>query len=256
MKELILLLLLLPSLLFAQDWQEARMSLGIVAGGVPAAVVNTDSCTSGLLFSWHCENVDVTLGGIAGGVNNGCSVGDTTAALTTAILDTDVFSDGIKSLHWSAVYNDARFAVSTYDIVKYTAGTITFDVYFHTLTNGSGALCVVDTSEYLDGLRVNLVNVLDMPVLRFTHLASGKNATINTSYPISIDTWYTVTVKWQQTGDPNLYIRVVGAGYDQSATENTDQGNPAASWIFFLIGTSGIAADTHVDNIKIYNSYL
>ena len=36
MKKLILLLLLLPSLLYAQDWQEAKMSLGVVGGAIPA----------------------------------------------------------------------------------------------------------------------------------------------------------------------------------------------------------------------------
>ena len=40
MKKLILLLLLIPSLLFAQDWQEARMNMGIIGGSVPAAGTN------------------------------------------------------------------------------------------------------------------------------------------------------------------------------------------------------------------------
>jgi hypothetical protein len=34
---LLLLLLLIPSLLFAQDWQEAKMSLGVVGGAVTSA---------------------------------------------------------------------------------------------------------------------------------------------------------------------------------------------------------------------------
>src|SRR4030043_51857 len=108
MKKLIFLFLILFAFpASAQEWREARMNVAIISGSVEEAAVNTDSCTGGLLFSWHCENVDVTLGGVGRGVNNGCSAGDTTATVnrTAAINNDHTAQDGSYHCDFPSTYD-------------------------------------------------------------------------------------------------------------------------------------------------------
>ena len=247
MKKLILFFLLIPSLLFAQDWQEAKMNMGIIGGSVPAA--GGDSCTGTLLFSWHGENADVTLGTPAG-----CSAGDTVGtAVSGANISNTQFWDGGNSVSFPTVGDYYTFDSAS--IFSSTEGTIVFKLYPTAI--GSG--------DYVFGAWIDADNNF---VIRYTGTdemyatwrgqATSQNA-ITTDANILVDVWRTVTVKWNTADvNPNLWIQVCDTDNLNCTTAISNNNNLVAwsgSLSTFHIGDYGSGGSTgFIDAFKIYNS--
>lgn len=256
MKKLIILLILLPSLCFAGALQEKQRQ---VIAKKNSASASTDSCTGTLLFSWHMENTDVTLGGVAGGVNNGCSVGDTTATLTSATISTTQKNDGSKSLSCGARNYFAAFDISSEDIIKHAAGTIDIWVYVDTFASGSPIVYA-----YIDASNVIKLHTITSGTnqFRLTHKAGGteRAATTAVSGGLTEDTWYHIIAKWDETVHTADYLNICADG--TNGTTNCGAGTSAlGTWAGDLtalrIGdpnlVTGIA--TFIDNIKIYSTW-
>lgn len=252
-KTIIILLILLPSLCFA-GLQEKQCA--VIA---KKNAVATDSCTGALLFSWHMENVDVTLGGVAGGVNNGCSVGDTTASLTNATISGTQEKDGSYSLSSGARNYFAAFDISSEDIIKHASGTIDIWVYVDTFASGSPVVFA-----YIDANNVIKLHTITSGTnqFRLTHKAGGTERAATTAIDggLAEDTWYHIIAKWDETVHTADYLSICAD--TTNGTTNCGAGTSAlGAWAGDLtvlkIGDpnliTGIA--TFIDNIKIYSTW-
>lgn len=253
MKKLIFLLLLIPSLLFAQSWEEARVSPMILGGGVPVA--GGDSCTGNLLFSWHFENLDVTLGTPAG-----CSAGDTTAtAVSSAVINSDVFKDGSNSGDFPTASDYFQFTVSAYDIVDYDQGRVDFWLYITTGVTTANLARFRNSGGTTNALwiRFSGTDQLDM----FNNYGGTNSATGATTFPggLQASTWYHVIARWSidKSGDGTNYMKICVDETDGTANcgvKTTAPGAFGGDWNLMEIGESAsIAADYHLDLMKIYN---
>jgi hypothetical protein len=241
----------------------ARMN-AYVAGAGGAAAANTDACTSGLLFSWHMENTDVTTGGVAGGVNNGCSAGDSTATANGAgvTLDTSVFQDGAKSIKsvTGAGANRYEFDWASGDILATGQGTIDFWMYytgtlaghhpFYLIVNTDNRIyCFVDGANYLGCI--------------WTYGAAAVNARTNANASIfPASTWIHCKVRWHKgTAHSGLYQKVTCDGTTGESNSNDNGTNDLGTWAgtaaTFAIGDTGngTGLTLYIDNLKIYDTW-
>jgi len=224
-----------------------------------ASSILTDSCTGGLLFSWHSENVDVTLGGSAGVVSNGCSVGDTTATANSAVaLATDQYQDGAKSVGWSTADDYYIFAANE-DIIKKAAGTIIFYVRITTFANGGGLFAYgVDTTNRI---QFKMYGTDDATGREAILTYTGNNTSISaitSTGNMALNTWYRVTGKWSiadvsegGTRHLSLQIDATTKAYQNSALTEL-VGTPSYVRVGDFLGSGGAV---NIDNIKIYDSW-
>ena len=215
---------------------------------VSAASIQTDLCTNSLTFSWHAESTTVTEGGIAGGVNNGCSAGDTTASASGSptIETTDNKSDGIKAAYFN-VPNE-KFSFTAANIVGVDQGTIDFHIYPTTLGNAS-------IFRYSDGANNYIfVTIAGGTEIEVNYRAGGTLTYCRTSGAnVVVNTLQRVVAKYRQTGTPNIYVSVNGV----TCTSNVDASTWNASVDGFTLGeNNGSALVFFLDNIQIYSAYM
>ena len=251
MRKLLWLLILAPILAHGQI-------LAPIFQKAPGTAVVTDSCTGGLVFSWHAENTDVTLGGVAGGVNNGCSVGDTTATAVGASLGTTYVKDGTYSVTSAGYNKNYTFTVSTEDLINHTAGTI--DTWVYVTSFGSGAEIVstiVDGSNYI---RVRQETVSTEQHFRIAHDAGGtvRAAGDTITGGFSLNTWYHIIAKWDYTAHGGNYLQICA----NTTTGTTNCGvntNALGTWAGTIstlnVGGVSSTATEYVDNVKVYSSW-
>jgi hypothetical protein len=259
MKRLLILLLLLPALAWGGDIEIARMNPYILGGGASAAAVATDSCTGGLSLSWHFENnLDVTTGGVAGGVNNGCSAGDTTATATSGAT-----FDGTAGLYKDGSYAGDYPTTGDYHSFTYTSifntdqGTVDLWVYCTTIETGTPIFYV-----YTDTNNTFKVTVISTQ-FQLTHIAGEtvRIATTVISGDRQADTWYHVIAKWSidKSGDGTNYLKICadtttgtgGCGVNTNAL-GTWAGTPGD----VRVGIAGnFTSDLHLDNLKVYTAW-
>lgn len=221
-------------------------------------VVTTDSCVGGLLFSWHMENADVTLGGVAGGVNNGCSLGDTVGNIVgSATINADVTPyDGSSSVDIPTGVSYYDFVVNSDDIINDAAGTIVLYVYVQTFAH-QARIVDANISTSTDDISIQMLTS-GVNKFRITYMGSSVSRVATTSNAVSfpLNQWLKVTGKWSVSGVGGLYLSI---SYDDAYTGTNNSaitamsGNPDDLWIG---NVSSPAADFHVDNIKIYDSWL
>lgn len=240
----------------------ARMTPAMFGGTATAGSVSTDSCADGLLFSWHFENTDVTLGGVAGGVNNGCSAGDTTASATSgAVLTTGSFQDGSKSGSFPTAGDYYSLSISSDDIADDAAGT----AIFYLKLNAAVATCGVFRIRY-DGdnlIRLQTVGASANQLQAYYIGAATSRSYSTTTANLSTDgsTWYMITFKWSQAGVSEggstryMSIQVNAATPEYYGTQPTALATtPTALVVGDYNGTTG--CNLQVDNLKVYNSWL
>ena len=207
-----------------------------------------DSCTGGLLFSWHMENATVT-----SGLPAGCSAGDTTASYASdGVLNTDLFYDGATSLDIPTDGDYAYFTVSGDDIINPSAGTITFNAYIGTLANNARFFSTgPDTNNYL---RVLIQNTDEIRVTWDGNTTLVTITTTDANLPTS--TWVRVVVRYTTADvDPNLSVKVLG--YGTEVTSNTNLTAWAGANGTMVVGNAGAGVgDLHIDNVKVYNSWV
>lgn len=253
MKAVLVLILLAVAGLMAQN--PVRF-----AQNYTAESVSTDSCSGGLLFSWHMEAADVTAGGVAGGVNNGCSVGDTTgtATGTGTTISTAQHEDGSNASYFPGYNRYYLFSMTGEDIASHTAGTVDLWVYVTTFSGGA------DIWTY-DAGATNLVYILMNTVATYQQFqvnvyasSTGRAASTTFATGFSLNTWYHVVGKWDYTAHGGNYLQIcadtttgtTNCGV-QSLAPNTWAGTAAG----VRIGSNEGSATEYVDNLKVYNSW-
>ncbi len=231
--------------------QEARMSIAVVAGGVPAAP-SGDSCTGGLLFSWHCENLDVTLGTPAG-----CSVGDTVAlASSDAVISSAQWQDGSNSCSFPTSSDRFAFDVSGGDIAKTAAGTVILYIRINTFKAGNSIFGLVADANNL--IRLDMTGTDELKVSHYVNPTSRTLTTLSAN--IGVDTWYKVTLKWSVAGvgGKYLHIDIDDGTYTLEGSDAIADFGTALAANDFQIGESqgGTPSVFFIDNIKVYDSWL
>lgn len=224
-----------------------------------AAAVATDSCTGGLTLSWHCENdLDVTKGGVAGGVNNGCSAGDTTAsAYSAATFDAPLYHDGSYGCDYPTTSDYHEFAYSS--IFDTNQGTVKFWVYIETLEANT-----IIWTNYTNSSNFLHIRAYSTTQLRITHVAGGTAAEAVTTISgnLQLSTWYFVQAAWSidKSGDSTNYLKICantsGNTTDGCGVETDPLGTWAGTPSTIKFGNTGnYDSDLHLDNIRIYSAW-
>jgi hypothetical protein len=162
----------------------------MMQGGVPPAPPAGDSCTDGLLFSWHMENIDLSLGSIPG-----CSVGDTTATLSGTAALTLTKVDGDYGLTWGT--GAATFAVSNNDIIHGDHGTLDIWLYLTAHDNGDPFLVAYDGVNHENGY-IQIASC-GTGCIR-SYYQDGTTMAFVTRESLSDSTWYHAKMFWDKTG--------------------------------------------------------
>lgn len=218
---------------------------------------NSDSCTGGLLFSWHAENTDVTLGGVAGGVNNGCSVGDTTGTANSgATISTDEHQDGTKSVSIPTASDYYAFDWAD-DIIKANAGTIDLWIKWTTVVDGPVMFYLnVDVNN-----RIYIGIDGTSKYIFLYHVAGGTSVHARTNFPVfDAGTWYHVKARWDHSAHSGLYLKITmdtTTGESNSADDGTDapgtwSGSSGTVNVGDYYGYGGVF---FIENLKIYDSW-
>lgn len=222
------------------------------AGGVS---VQTDSCTGALLFSWHMENDDVTLGGVAGGVNNGCSDNDTTAtrASAAAISDTQA-QDGTYSLSCPTSLDNAAFSIPTG--FSTNTGTVVLYVYVTTFFSDATLFrAYVDAQNYISIILKTSAETTSQ--IRGVHMAGNTARLATSAYTggIPSNQWLKVIFKWSNTAVSGKYLSLtIDDANEGSAT--LALGSWEGSLSTMVIGeVAGNPAAFFLDDIKVYNTW-
>lgn len=254
MKRILLILLLLACTLPQEpppaDAFGPAIQAVLSAGGVS---VQTDSCTGALLFSWHMENDDVTLGGVAGGVNNGCSDNDTTAtrASAAAISDTQA-QDGTYSLSCPTALDNAAFSIPTG--FSTNTGTVVLYVYVTTFFSDATLFrAYVDAQNYIS----IILKTSTTSQIRGVHMAGNTARLATSTYNggIPSNQWLKVIFKWSNTAVSGKYLSLtIDDANEGSAT--LALGSWEGSLSTMVIGeVHGNAAAFFLDDIKVYNTW-
>jgi hypothetical protein len=232
-------------------WNSAR---GAVAVSGPAS----DSCTSGLLFSWHAETTDVTTGGVSGGVNNGCSVGDTTGAANgTVSLSTDQYKDGAKSIKYESDPANYEFTNTSNDIMEKEAGRVSLWVYLPDTTGHRDLIYYkTDNGNHYFG-----IVVLDGGALWVNYAGNGGAFGYN-PHPTAMSAgWNFVVFSWSvaKVGGKSLrYGFSTDGSLPTNFAEYTDTlyeitANPLTVKVGPNMSRAGYGH--YIDNVKIYDAW-
>lgn len=220
------------------------MPMVVCPGG---ETVSCDSCTGDLVFSWHCEDVDVTAD-----TPCGCTAGDSEATLNeTAAISGSQYNDGDESLYIANATDYATFAISSYDIVDDAEGTITFDIYF----------TAQDTAVYLfdcygsatNNMRIRTANSASDELVFNYYSDSNLVSAVTSAANLTTGVWYSVTAKWRQgVTDPSISLSVNG----DTGTSNDDLTDPVSDWSVMRAGMfSGSGGTYYIDNLKVYDAW-
>lgn len=234
---------------------------GFGGGAVAGGGVATDSCTANLLFSWHMESTDVTTGGVAGGVNNGCSLGDTTATASgvgTAISASQ-FEDGSNSASFPGSNRQYQFTISAEDIIKHTAGTI--DVWVRVATYGDQTFIVSSAVDASNQIYIQMRTLSTVNQFWLIHAAGATTRSAITSFgaSFSLNTWYHIIAKWDTSVHGSDFSSICA----DTTTGTTNCGtntNALGTWVGTLTtliwGDNNAGGATFfVDNAKVYGTW-
>lgn len=246
--------------------------LQAIVGQSSGVSVLTDSCTSNLLFSWHFENLDVTLGGVAGGVNNGCSLGDTTATATgTPTISGTQYEDGANSGNFAAGNRYYNFDVSSDDIFTPLAGSVDVWVYVSTYLSGEPLInASVDANNKID-LYLQTTSTINQ--FRMAMKAGGgttRNADTtfaqntgcgDTANCLELNTWYHVQAEWDTTtAHSTKYVKICATSNpaqdpvtDHCGTIGSASGTWAGTLTSVQYGAFGAGTiNVFLDHLKVY----
>ena len=263
MKKLILLFLIIPELAFANDIStlagkaisaistiagKAKADIATVGGGgVPAAAPAAFcDCSGDVTFCWEITADNTTITSSGGCVDSGDSTA--TANSTPSIAAAATGKTGY-AITWTTASDYYYFDVTSDDLISDNAGTLEFDVYFTTLTNGMGLF----HAGYDDNNRLYIYVFADTD-LRARYVGNTTAVNADTSgAALTTGAWYTVTMKWTQSDvDPNLSINVNSV----TGTSTTNLTNFATASNVIRFGEIvGNASGAQIKNIRIYNSW-
>jgi hypothetical protein len=207
-----------------------------------------DACGTGdLLFSWHCENVDVTLG-----TPPGCSLGDTVATLaSSAVISATQKQDGSNSLSVPTKSDYAEFAVSSENIVKGEAGRVDLWIYTPDVTEAYNGLVEVQVDAN------NMISVYTVQgTVNIRYRGNSTNVDCVTTDGVLANQWWHVVASWSVAGSSGNHLRI---GINQTQTDPTfvnstdsitDIGAPVTLRFGDTVELGGYGH--YIDNIKVY----
>lgn len=208
----------------------------------------TDTCTSGLLFSWHGEDTTVT-----SGTPPGCSAGDTTATATqAAAISNTQYHDGSYSISIPTASDNYKFTASAGDIVKRTQGTITFWFYLSTTPTTNQVIIFVRDSVSGNGIQLGMYGT-DNFKLRYVGNGTDRTA-YTTTASLTTGTWYYVVGKWDINGATNkISITINGVTAVGTAAMNNMTNEPTEI-TFGDYYTNPVTA-YYIDQIQIWDTW-
>jgi len=234
MFKLLVCLLLVPSICFGGWW------IPVFVGGVDEGGV---VCTGGSnpLFFWDMEDIsDITNGG-------GCSAGDVTPSINSdAVLSTTYKTSGANSLSCPTGYDHALFDVSTDDIVSLDEGTVTFDLWLSSVSNGSRQFVIrADSSNFLE-----CYISTDHFIVKF--VGGGTAVYVHHSYTgLAADTKYEITVKWERGAATTMSVDVNGT----TSTTTTTLPATTSAVALYIGAQSGSTGAEYIDDFTVYDSW-
>lgn len=249
MKKLILLLLLIPSLLFAQEWQEARMGAGMMGGGVPIA-----ACPVGTyMFYYNGDYPDDTDKAC---FTNGTVTKDGTISGATVTSDYVLIEAANQYIQW---------VIASEDGISDSEGTV-----FATICMIDDGDADVETTQiwesYIDTNNYMLCQI-DGGTNKLVCYHRGNGGTAQTvlsssTFDSFCDTWYRVGYTWQTGADAGgkHSVSLVLLGNDPVWTEAVeDLDDWATPPDKFTIGenltSGGVVDDMRVKDVIILQGY-
>ena len=258
MKKYLIIFLLFPALCFAgsiQGWHSRIAKSRVAAGGA-------DSCTGGLIHSWHCESgsdTDITSDGLS------CSTQDTSATLSGTSIDTGGTPtpvDESGTLNFAAGdgnYDRARFD-GTANLVD--EGKVTG--YFWVDSGGFAASDTIftaknaTTSHYLKVRLAGSSTDISLDIHRWVggHYFSSSITTTNGN--LGEGEWVYFEAEWKAgVGGNDTYLKVCNS--DKSVcdplTESKNWAAQSGTLSYFEFGyADGANIDGWMDNVKVYDT--
>jgi len=224
--------------------------------GVVADPVAGDSCTDGLISSWHMETDDLTTGTPAG-----CSTEDTVPTYQSgAARSTSDFYDGASAINGDGTSARTDFSTSTPLVAE---GKVSFRAKSGTYSSGATAwVALIDTSN-----RVFISIAGSGADLRWgvTHTGTGTGDTC--FIPVASgrvdDEWVYVEAGWKEgvvEAGNDIYIKVCDAdGVSNCVTQAEDDDlvthtGTLSVWSWGANTATFLTADNFVDAGKVYNA--
>ncbi len=206
-----------------------------------------------LLFEWHCETNDVTLGTPAG-----YSVGATVGTVVNTPAWSTNAQDGTYSLYADGNNDRVNFTwtnSAATGILKIESGTI--DFYFNPDTHAGTILFYLGSSgsdrlyATLDANRYVALN----------HVAGGTVRSARTKLSVwTSNTWYHAKCRWDTTAHGGNYIQVTCDTTNGEANAELGTGTSAlGTWagvnsgVLKIGDADGNNVKVRLDNIKVYN---
>ena len=245
-KLFISLLLLIPTLAFASGGMGPGPGFYVASGGGD----ETFYCE----FEGSDDGTTYTMGG------NDSSDGDTTGTL---VSDATLASNGNsgRALNLFGGYDSMVFDITSDDLASPNAGTIEMDLYFDGVMPGASSdYIVVDTSSPgTDGI---WLEEFDGGGFRFQ--VEGNNTYVYARASgaafggLVINTWYHVTIKWDDSraaGD-QLYVNCNGVTIGSNSANTTITAMTNSLNALKIGNRNSSAAQTvRIDNVKVYQSW-
>jgi len=228
-----------------------RQLLGVIASkNAGTEEPGGGGCTGDEVMYIEFENSTT----ITDGTPAGCAAGgwDTTAAATSVSYETT--SPAPSSGTYSVLLDDPgdEWVYDVTDTGFDEEGTITFDMHIDSPTNGENVIVPL----YYDGsnwIKVEMTGTADE--LRFRHRGNDSTTDDATTTDCNMTTgnWYSVTVKWRQSGSPYTYIDCGGTAVS-GTTAITSFGTAGDTlYVGAHPGTNSFRGN--VDNVHVYTTW-
>ena len=234
------------------------------AGGYLASITNhavtnnstqggADSCTAGLLFSWHAEDTTVTTGTPAG-----CSVGDTTATLSSATISSTTPYDGTNALAFTDTSQSAEFTIATSgadgDIIHKAAGTTI--IYIRKNTAWWSGTQPIMSAEFTSGSYMLLESNSSRGYLFSWNPSGSLTAGAYSDNTLTYDAYLKISLTWSVAAVSGHHLGIrTGTGawvYDDTALTGL---TGTSGTLGFGNGWSGGANVYKFDAIQVWDSF-
>lgn len=241
MKKLISCILGLCLIAAASFQASAWWNVGVVGGGVPAAVTTYPD----ILF-YHSFETSTT----CSSCNADKYVGDNIPTCeSAAAIDSELAAVGSNSLDASTSYDRMHFVLNNDDNCDVDSGRMGAYVYFTTIANGFGIFrAYYDANNYIS------LTSFGTTQLRLVYRSGGTSSAFNSSTGvISSGTWYYIEIRWNKGGagnDYEIYVDGVSVGSDDTATGDWTKGASGQLVVGDFEGNSG---DVHFDQFIVTN---
>jgi hypothetical protein len=212
-----------------------------------------DSCTGGLLFSWHCESTSITTDG-------GCPAGMTATPVSTPTLSTAQYHDGSHSCYFAPYGRSYTFPITSDDIIYHLTGHIDFWIYF--IAFDPYAPYVFSAYGTNDAIHIVIATTGQLSLVVSRGGSAKTSNGPSGAYLMTTGTWYHVIAHWDDTtshgGDYNQKICYDTTNATTCAGGNDKTGTWANDLATLQVGSNNIGsapADYYIDQVKIYNTW-